>query len=207
VTNVTATPPGWYPDPHGGPAARWWDGVQWTDHHMPIQGVLEPLKAPAGTKTNTVWIWLVALLPLLSLSTLFLIDFNGYMNAAIQNPTSPTGVYGALFTPGYILATVLSWVSVILTIVFGYVDFRTLRARGVPQPFHWAFGFLVLASAGIVYPIGRSVVVRRRAGGSMAPMYVAIAVYVVIIVVAIVWTAVITSQMFATIANNPSLYT
>lgn len=23
-------PPGWYPDPRGGPAPRWWDGVRWT---------------------------------------------------------------------------------------------------------------------------------------------------------------------------------
>ena len=22
--------PGWYPEPHGGPYARWWDGTQWT---------------------------------------------------------------------------------------------------------------------------------------------------------------------------------
>lgn len=26
-----AAPPGWYPDPSGGPWIRWWDGVQWTD--------------------------------------------------------------------------------------------------------------------------------------------------------------------------------
>ena len=26
-----AVPPGWYPDPHGGPYSRWWDGGQWTD--------------------------------------------------------------------------------------------------------------------------------------------------------------------------------
>lgn len=24
--------PGWYQDPSGQPAQRWWDGVQWTDH-------------------------------------------------------------------------------------------------------------------------------------------------------------------------------
>jgi Protein of unknown function (DUF2510) len=27
-----ATPPGWYPDPHGLARLRWWDGQQWTDH-------------------------------------------------------------------------------------------------------------------------------------------------------------------------------
>ncbi|RZU34349.1 phospholipid scramblase-related protein [Blastococcus saxobsidens] len=25
-------PPGWYPDPAGGPSARWWDGQGWTEH-------------------------------------------------------------------------------------------------------------------------------------------------------------------------------
>lgn len=25
-------PPGWYPDPGGGPGARWWDGQGWTEH-------------------------------------------------------------------------------------------------------------------------------------------------------------------------------
>ncbi|MCA0144673.1 phospholipid scramblase-related protein [Blastococcus sp. LR1] len=25
-------PPGWYPDPAGGPAPRWWDGQSWTEH-------------------------------------------------------------------------------------------------------------------------------------------------------------------------------
>ena len=60
---------------------------------MPLQGgasAAEPPKAPAGTDTNTVWIWLVALLPLLGLASLFLIDFQGYMTAVMQNPTSLT---------------------------------------------------------------------------------------------------------------------
>jgi uncharacterized protein YxjI len=25
-------PPGWYPDPAGGPGTRWWDGTSWTEH-------------------------------------------------------------------------------------------------------------------------------------------------------------------------------
>jgi hypothetical protein len=29
---AVATPPGWYADPHGLAALRWWDGHGWTDH-------------------------------------------------------------------------------------------------------------------------------------------------------------------------------
>jgi hypothetical protein len=31
----TIPPPGWYPDPHGAPHMRWWDGAQWTAHVGP----------------------------------------------------------------------------------------------------------------------------------------------------------------------------
>jgi hypothetical protein len=29
------TPAGWYPDPHGQPVQRWWDGMQWTGDVAP----------------------------------------------------------------------------------------------------------------------------------------------------------------------------
>ncbi|MFX8425916.1 DUF2510 domain-containing protein [Acinetobacter baumannii] len=28
-------PPGWYGDPSGDGALRWWDGSAWTDHRSP----------------------------------------------------------------------------------------------------------------------------------------------------------------------------
>lgn len=199
MTDTTETPAGWYPDPHGAAGARWWDGAQWTDQALPLTQTAPP-KAPEGTNTNTVWIWLNAVVPILGLGTLFLIDFGGYMQAVMQNPTSPTAGL-AIFTPGYFIALILGWGSSIASVVFAYLDFRTLRARGVPQPFHWAFSFLVLVSAGLVYPIGRSVVVRRRAGGSMVPMYVAIAVFAIVIIASVVWSFVVTAQLMSTITS------
>ncbi len=31
-------PPGWYPDPQGAPAQRWWDGTAWSAHTAPRPG-------------------------------------------------------------------------------------------------------------------------------------------------------------------------
>ncbi|WP_240619529.1 phospholipid scramblase-related protein [Blastococcus sp. TF02-8] len=42
---MTRPPPaGWYPDPAGGPAARWWDGQGWTEH---LQETAAPPVQPA----------------------------------------------------------------------------------------------------------------------------------------------------------------
>lgn len=38
LVNLSATTghqPGWYPDPHGQPLLRWYDGSTWTDHTAP----------------------------------------------------------------------------------------------------------------------------------------------------------------------------
>jgi hypothetical protein len=200
VSNLTHVPPGWYPDPSGAPGARWWDGVQWSDHVAPME-TPESLKAPEGTRTGTVWIWLVALLPLVGLVTLFTIDFSGYMNSAMQNPGSMASMLSIYTSPGFIITTIVGWASVAFGIFAAFRDYRALIARKVPSPFHWAFAFLALAGWGIVYAIGRGVVVKRRTGQGQAPMWVAIAVFVVLIVAGIVWAVVITADMLATMQS------
>jgi hypothetical protein len=34
--------PGWYPDPNGLPAQRWWDGMAWTEQTAPVAGSAAP---------------------------------------------------------------------------------------------------------------------------------------------------------------------
>ncbi|WP_187645935.1 DUF2510 domain-containing protein [Actinoplanes teichomyceticus] len=43
-----AQPAGWYADPSGLPATRWWDGRQWTDHIQPGPAVLPPTAGLGG---------------------------------------------------------------------------------------------------------------------------------------------------------------
>ncbi|WP_433831614.1 DUF2510 domain-containing protein [Actinoplanes sp. CA-015351] len=47
-----APPAGWYSDPHGLPALRWWDGQEWTSHIQPGASATPPVTpaaAPSGT--------------------------------------------------------------------------------------------------------------------------------------------------------------
>jgi hypothetical protein len=67
----------------------------------------------------------------------------------------------------YTLAMVVSLVVGIGLVVLSWLDRRTLRARGVERPFHWAWSILSV----LIYLIGRSVVLRRRVGGSAAPLW------------------------------------
>ncbi|BCY07442.1 DUF2510 domain-containing protein [Actinoplanes sp. L3-i22] len=43
-----AQPAGWYADPSGLPATRWWDGRQWTEHLQPGPAVLPPTAGLGG---------------------------------------------------------------------------------------------------------------------------------------------------------------
>jgi len=67
----------------------------------------------------------------------------------------------------YALALVVSLVVGIGLVVLSWLDRRTLRARGVERPFHWAWSILSV----LIYLIGRSVVLRRRVGGNAAPLW------------------------------------
>jgi len=171
-------PAGFYPDPSGGPGRRWWDGQRWTDRvEQAYTGaaVQQPALAE-GTRTDTVWIWVVVLLPLLSVLGIALFDWRGYFQSSIDASLSedPTASLSGFTYPGYLLLQLLSFLIYAATVVAAWLDWRALKKLGVVRPFHWAWAFL----SSIVYVIGRCVVVRRRVRGGLAPLWVFIAVLV-----------------------------
>jgi len=142
----------------------------------------------AGTPTDTVWIWLIIFLPLLGVVPLVLIDWHRVMelSMAAQNSLDPAAQLAVYSDPWYIVSSLSGWVILALVVLFAYLDRRELLRRGFAQPFHWAWAFFAFVSI-LVYVIGRSVVVKRRSGRGMAPMWVAIALNIALIVAGIIW--------------------
>jgi hypothetical protein len=214
-----AIPSGWYADYADPSQVRWWDGTRWTEHVAPAMGAtiatgpptltpygIEASTAPPGTRTGTVWIWLVVLLPLLSVVGLFTVDWAEVTREAIRSSlaspgdpsTGPDGRFAAYTSPGSLISSILGWVIYALSVLFAALDRRELIRRGVPRPFHWAWTFLLTA----VYVIGRSVVVRRRTGGGLAPLWAWIGT-VVISIGASIW---VTAQIVAVVGEYVGNY-
>ncbi|MEV8213308.1 DUF2510 domain-containing protein [Leifsonia sp. NPDC077715] len=203
-TPVPGAPaPGWYPDPTGVGGLRWWDGVHWTDHVSTAASPYTPARRrplPEGTPVYTVWIWLVVALPIIPVLLLFLVQPQVMFHEVSVGGRSTLAVdpFALIGGPVYFLVAGLGWLVTAAVIVFSWLDYRELVRRGVERPFHWAWSFL-----GIVYPIGRSVIVRGVAGGrGLAPLWAAIAVQVVAFAVAMVWTIVLVSQILGTVSHQ-----
>jgi hypothetical protein len=183
-TGPVLAPAGWYPTAPGSPTLRWWDGTQWTNYehtlvsapaahpHYGQQQYAQQLTAPAGTRAGTVWIWIFSVLPLVQLAQLpLLISFYAKIEAVgLRNPTALSQIE---LNPGsgYLTLEAISLATYAVSIVLAVIDYRALASRGVVRPFHWAWTFL----SSIVYAIGRGVVVRRRIGSGLAPMWVYLA--------------------------------
>lgn len=190
-------PAGWYPDPDGAQRQRWWDGEQWTADVAPLAAqpytaARPQLTAPAGTDWNTPWIWLALLLPILPAVSLFFIDWSQLLDVdpGAQGIRDQLAFYTS---PAYLLAVIGGWVASALAIVSAYLDFKTLRDRGVPQPFHWAWAFL----GSVVYAIGRGIVTNRRMGRGMVVVWAAVAVIVLGLILGGITTAVILNTVFS----------
>lgn len=178
-------PAGWYPDPAGSGMQRWWDGAGWTDHRQwpqapaPVPGgaPFDPnQKVAPGTPVYTPWIWILTLLPLVSLA-LFPWIYAETMSAVQRGVTATTFGSTTRFSvgtgPANVVSQLVGWLIWGLTVLFAWLDHRELRRRGFVRPFHWAFAFIPVP----VYPVGRSIVARRRSGRGIAPMWVAIALF------------------------------
>lgn len=185
-------PAGWYADPENSAGTRWWDGVQWTDHRTEPytrDAVAATLKAPEGTRVNTPWIWLIIVIPLLPTLALLTVDWTAVVDLT---STSAMGSMAFLASPGYLIGLLGGWVSYGLCAWFAYLDWRELRRREVPRPFHFAWVFL----SSVLYVIGRAVVARRRAGHGIAPMWVAIGTLVLSFAFAIYMMVVMFASIF-----------
>ena len=179
-TTPATAPAGWYPSAPGSPELRWWDGTQWTNHSHTL-GVDsgQPLRAPDGTTSSTPWIWIFALLPLGQLAEIPLIA-TLYTHIFSADLRSPSSLMAAEYAPssGYWAIQGISVLLYGIYVVLAALDYRALRSRGVPRPFHWAWSFL----SAIAYMIGRTVVVRRRTGSGVAPLWVNIAAVLTVVI-------------------------
>jgi lysylphosphatidylglycerol synthetase-like protein (DUF2156 family) len=111
-----------------------------------------------------------------------------------------------VFSPAYLLVLLSGWFIYALSIVFGLLDWRELKQRGVPKPFHWAWGFFVIIVGWpAVYVIGRTVVAKRRTGAGMAPLWVFIGLEVVTFIVSLVVIVTAIVQLFSLLGDALSV--
>ena len=137
---------------------------------------------PAGSRVDGIAIWLLVVLPWVLASSVFLFDTGAVLRALWVDDTA-----GAL---GYVLlhAGVLlggTVVSIGLALLLARLDQRRLRRLGLVRPFPWGFA----AVGGIVYVIGRHVVLRRVTTTPGAPLWVSVGLYAAWYTVFGVWAA------------------
>ncbi|MGV8970492.1 MAG: DUF2510 domain-containing protein [Microbacteriaceae bacterium] len=175
----SGTPAGWYPDPSGTGGQRWWNGVDWTNDVQTayVEAHLrQPIPAAAaGTPAYNVNIWIVLGLLLVSTLSLFTLNVETQIQAAIREGS--TGVT-APSDPWLIANQLLSYVLYALSVLFAYFDWRAIKRSGVVKPFHWAWSFLSI----LVYLIGRGVVMKRRVGAGIATLWIAIGYFVIVFI-------------------------
>lgn len=181
--------PGWYPDGSG--AQRWWDGRGWTEHvSAPAPAITatgyERPQLPAGTKVDTVGIWVVALATFLGVIPIFFFDFTGYMRAtmSLESGSSALASPAVSILAFYAISWTLGLVVWALQVVGAFRDYRHLLSVGAVRPFHWAFAFIPYA---LVYLIGRHVVLRKMVRTSGAPLWTHVVLLVVMTIGIFVW--------------------
>lgn len=129
--------------------------------------------ARTRTRTNTVWVWLAIVFSVFPLCSALLIDaitsaqLIGYFTLPAGFDPGPRGwVLG-----GLLLLAFVNGLSLAASVLFAWLDARSLRRRGVEKPFGWGWSALVFVATLAVYIVGRTVVVRRATGGGFAPLW------------------------------------
>jgi len=153
------------------------------------------LRAPEGTKTNTPFIWAFGAILVLPIIAFALWDLSGMMtssfSSAFNDPTNPYAAYSAYLNPGYLAVIGVGFVYYAASVVLAFLDYRALTAAGVPKPFHWAWTFL----SALVYIIGRTVIVKRRTGAGLGPLWLYLGLYVLYIIVVFAKTFIATAEL------------
>jgi len=98
--------------------------------------------------------------------------------------------------PGYLATFALGWIVYGGAVLLAYFDRKRLLRDGYDRPFHWAWTFF----SGGVYVIGRSIIVRRRCGRGLAPVWLWIGVTLIVTVVALAKVAQIMSTLISSIS-------
>lgn len=153
-----------------------------------------PAQTPLGAHPAiyTPFIWIIALLPLLSAIAIASLD----MRVMIVRPSQLHSMIGSpmLGSPMYFVVSVLGWVIYGVSVWMAYLDWRALGRIGIVNPFHWAWAFLT----GIVYVIGRSVVARRAIGSrALVPIWVIAGVYLLAFIIMVVKVAALLTSAVA----------
>jgi len=163
--NDLTSEPGWYPDPSGSSMKQWWTGTEWTgqryDPALEAYGATPPAFAGRGTTVDNTLLWAIVLLPIASLIAQMQFDTTAYLARSLGSDTP-------VVDPMYVLIQLLGFGILAASIVMAFLDYRRLSRLGVARPFHWAWTFLYSG----IYVIGRTVIVRRRVGGSLKPVAV-----------------------------------
>lgn len=165
---------------------------------------------PADAPVYGPFIWIITLLPAISLLLLplSLSGVQSAMNSAfVDGYSGYNGMSGYGSTPLQLQLTeaamnIFSLLIYAAGVVLAFFDRRWLIRRGIVPAFHWAFAFIPAP----VYPIGRSLQVRRRSGRGIAPMWVAIGLFALSFIIGIVVFIWVMNLMFGMMSSiDPSL--
>ncbi|WZH35685.1 MAG: DUF2510 domain-containing protein [Microbacterium enclense] len=175
-------------------------------------GAATPARPEAST--DTIWVWLIVALPLVQLIALFLFDWRSLIEQSIYTAMlSEQGSYSSSVMNFSLETTFLGLGASLLglligglSVLFAFLDWRQLRARGIQKPFHWAWAFFVFVVTAGVYVIGRGIVLRRQTGKGLGPVWGFIGVTAVSIVITTIWAVILLRDVLSLIQQIAYYY-